>query len=120
MRVLADENVPSALVDALRRAGHDVLWVVTDAAGASDESLLDSAQAAQRVVITFDKDFGELAFRRLDPASAGILLIRYQPPSPSSVAALVLAALESKDDWSGLFGVVEANRIRIVELKRSR
>ena len=116
MRVLADENVPSAVLNALRRAGYDVFWVLTEAPGASDEFLLKSAQVEQRVVVTFDKDFGELAFRRMDPASAGILLIRYQPPSPNTVGDLVVAALESRPDWSGMFAVVEANRIRIVPL----
>jgi predicted nuclease of predicted toxin-antitoxin system len=63
MRILADENFPGDAVTALREQGHDVLWIRTDAPGISDHEVLTHAQAEARILITFDKDFGELAFR---------------------------------------------------------
>ena len=63
MRFLANENVPLDAVSALREIGHDVIWVRVDAHGSPDEDILSRAVAEKRVLITFDKDFGNLAFR---------------------------------------------------------
>ncbi len=63
MRRIADENVSGEMVSALRHAQHDVVWIRTDAPGSSDEAILARAQAEGRIVVTFDKDFGELAYR---------------------------------------------------------
>jgi predicted nuclease of predicted toxin-antitoxin system len=62
MRILADENFPGGAGAALRERGHDVTWVQSDAPGISDAEVLAHAQAEGRILVTFDKDFGELAF----------------------------------------------------------
>ena len=67
---LANENVPGDAVAAARKAGHDVTWIKEVLPGASDEAVLDRSVAEHRVLVTFDKDFGELAFRRGRAASA--------------------------------------------------
>lgn len=72
-RLLADENVPGAVVAALRQQGHDVAWIHEDAPGSPDPEVLERAQREGRVVVTFDKDFGELAFRRGLAASVGVV-----------------------------------------------
>ncbi len=64
MRFLANENFPLAAVEALRNAGHDVASVTTDAPGSIDESILQRSVTERRVLLTFDKDFGELVFVR--------------------------------------------------------
>ncbi len=116
MRILADENFPGDAVTALRERGHDVLWVRTDTPGISDRDVLARAQAEDRIVITFDKDFGELAFRRGLPATRGVILFRLAAPSPASVARLAAAALEARTDWAGHFSVIEVDRIRMTPL----
>ena len=63
MRLLANENFPLDAVEALRAEGHDVAWIREDARGSVEEKVLERAQHEERIVITFDKDFGELAFR---------------------------------------------------------
>jgi len=63
MRILANENFQQAAVDALRQDGHDVLWVRTESPGISDREVLARAQLDARVVVTFDENFGKLAFR---------------------------------------------------------
>ena len=52
MRLLADENFPKPIVEALRAEGHDVLWARTDLAGTSDLALLDLAESDPRIVLT--------------------------------------------------------------------
>jgi predicted nuclease of predicted toxin-antitoxin system len=116
MRILANENFPGEAVEALRRAGHEVLWIRTDAPGLSDRAVLARASAEDRLVLTFDKDFGELAFRFGLPALSGIVLFRFSPSSASKVARMAEAALASRNDWAGHFAVVEENRIRMTAL----
>src|SRR6266545_7350801 len=76
MRILADENVAGEIVEALRQRGHDVGWIRADAPGSADSEVLRRAASEERIVVTFDKDFGELAFRFRLPATSGIVLLR--------------------------------------------
>jgi predicted nuclease of predicted toxin-antitoxin system len=113
VRILADENFPSPIIRALRDKGHDVASVKEMMRGASDREVLARAQAEERLVVTFDKDFGELAFRSRLPATSGVILFRLSGPSPEVDNARALAALESGLDWSGSFAVVTDDRIRL-------
>ena len=76
MRFLANENFPADAVSQLKAAGHDIVWVRTAAPGMKDEDVLAWAAREARIVLTFDKDFGELAWRAGLPASSGIVLLR--------------------------------------------
>jgi predicted nuclease of predicted toxin-antitoxin system len=113
MRLLANENFPLVAVTALRDAGHDVLWARTDMPGDTDTQILQRAQAEERLVITFDKDFGELAFRFGLPATCGVLLFRFTLRSPDYVRKRVVHAIESRENWGGCFAVIEEDRIRV-------
>lgn len=116
LRILANENIPGEAVEALRRDGHDVAWGRTYAPGRTDEAVLAQAQAEGRILMTFDKDFGELAFRRELPTSSGIILFRLETQGSAQAVALVLAALRSRSDWAGHFSVVEREHIRMTPL----
>lgn len=116
MRLLANENFPAAAVDALREAGHDVVWIRTDDPGSSDKQVLARAQEEQRILLTFDKDFGELAFREQLPASSGIILFRISTPSAQYIAKTASTVLDSRSDWEGNFSVIEDRRIRMTGL----
>lgn len=116
MRFLANENFPGEAVEALRQLGHDVAWVRTDAPGSNDRAVLERAQLERRLLVTFDKDFGELAFRFGLPASCGIVLFRIAAPSATEVARIAVAAFTARSDWSGHFCVVEADRIRMTPM----
>ncbi len=113
MRFLADENFPGDAVAALRAAGHDVVWVRTEAAGSGDVAVLARAQQETRVLLTFDKDFGELAWRCRLPAASGVVLFRIPMPSPPTVGEALAAIVSSRQDWPGHFAVVEPGRIRM-------
>jgi len=117
MRILANENFPEDAVTALRGAGHDVVWIRTDAPGSTDEEVLHRAQLENRLPVTFDKDFGELAFRAGLPASSGIVLFRISAPSSSHIARVAVSILADRTDWSGHFSVVEDRRIRMTPLR---
>jgi predicted nuclease of predicted toxin-antitoxin system len=85
MRLLANENFPKEAVEALQQHGHDVVWVRTHCPGISDREVSSLAQSENRILLTFDKDFGELTFRAGFPATSGVILFRILPRSPGSV-----------------------------------
>ena len=62
MRILTNENISGVAVDELRRRDHDVLWALVHMPGSSDTEVLRRAESQNRTLLTFDKDFGELAF----------------------------------------------------------
>ena len=76
MRFLLDESADARLLPYLRGQGHDVTRLVTDyPAGLADPRVLAIAVAEQRILITDDRDFGELVFRRRQP-HAGVIYFR--------------------------------------------
>ena len=116
MRLLANENFPLDAVKTLREAGHDVAWIREDSRGISDDKVLFRAQEEERIVVTFDKDFGELAFRSKLPAQSGVILFRVTPKSSQYIAQADVQALASRENWAGHFSVVEDNRMHMTPL----
>jgi len=112
-RWLCDENIPRALVLALREREHDVAWVTEVAPGSTDRTVLALAIAEQRVLLTFDKDFGELAFRASLPPSCGIVLLRLPMHPVAEIALRVADALTRFAGWNGHFAVLDSERLRI-------
>lgn len=119
MRIVLDENMPSAVASMLRSCGHDVAWIRTDSPGATDEAILARAVSEQRLLITFDKDFGDLAFRQGHAASCGVLLFRIATPSAAAVAKKITDMVNSRNDWIGWFSVIDDRRIRMTPLPAS-
>lgn len=116
MRFLANENFPGDAVDSLRSRGHDVAWVRADAPGSPDQEVLARARREARILVTFDKDFGELAWRVFLPADCGIVLFRIPMPAPDKVGTALADILTSRHDWDGNFAVIEPNRVRMRRL----
>ncbi|MBI5102130.1 MAG: DUF5615 family PIN-like protein [Nitrospirae bacterium] len=113
MRFLANENVPLDAVEALKKKKHDIVWVRTDCPGSNDEDILSRAIAEERILITFDKDFGELAFSQRLPAQCGIILFRIYGRTSAYTTEIISTAIESRNDWAGHFSVIEEDRIRM-------
>jgi len=74
--------------------------------------VLARAQRESRIVVTFDKDFGELAFAARLPASCGIVLFRLGGASPEADNQRVADAFDEPMEWSGRFVIVEDDRVR--------
>ena len=111
--ILADESVDKPIVQALRDLGFDVVYIAESAPGIRDEEVLAIATADARVLLTGDKDFGELVFRRR-LAHAGVVLFRLPDAGPHGRAAIVAPAFESHlDAFKGAFTVISPRGIRI-------
>lgn len=95
MRLIVNENIPRSVCRALRERGHDVFVVKESLPGADDSTILGIAQSESRLVLTQDKDFGELAFRRGLPATCGIILFRLRAANPENDRRRILEVIES-------------------------
>ena len=118
MRLLADESCDFAVVRALRGAGHDVVSVRHEDPGAPDEAVIERALRDSRVLITEDKDFGQLVFASASE-SPGVICIRFPANARQAMAQTVVALLEHHGaKVAGRFVVVQPGRIRISERVR--
>ena len=113
MRFLANENFPGAAVTALEAAGHDVVWVRIAAPGATDADVLAWAAREERILLTFDKDFGELARGSALPLACGVVLLRTPMPKAGDVGQRLADLITARDDWAGYFSVIEPGRVRM-------
>ena len=113
MRVLVNENMALSVVEGLRRQGHDVLSAKESMRGMFDDEILERACQEGCLVLTQDKDFGDLAFHYRLPAQCGIVLFRLDCPDPDVNIGRMLQAFASREDWVGHFSVVTDTRIRI-------
>jgi predicted nuclease of predicted toxin-antitoxin system len=71
-----------------------------------------------RVLLTFDKDFGEAAFRLGRKATAGVILLRPRLRSPEQVSKFLIDVRSQQIDWEGHFSVVKEHHVRVVELPK--
>lgn len=94
-RILANENVPRAVVTALREAGHDVLWVRETSPGASDHEVILRARAEGRVILTIDADYVWMIFKAGVPTPPSLVHIRVRARKPSTIADRVAALFRS-------------------------
>ena len=118
MRFLANENVPAAAVSAIAAGGHDITWIRTVSPGASDSEVLARAVREQRILLTFDKDFGELAARSPLPHGCGVVLMRVPMPRPDNVGQRLAELITERNDWADHFSVITPGRIRMRALQQ--
>jgi predicted nuclease of predicted toxin-antitoxin system len=113
---LADECCDALVVDGLRRDGFDVLYVKEIAPGSDDDTILQMALGQQRVLLTEDKDFGELVVRLKLPVY-GIVLLRMNPAdSGAKLARLRHLFRQDSDRLPGSFVVVDEKKARFRSL----
>ena len=119
MRWLADECVDAPLVARLREAGHDTVYLAEAAPSAVDTDIVALAQREGRLLLTEDKDFGDLVIRRR-AAVPGLVLLRIDPRQRHLKWARVEAAIARYGDLLlGRYTVVEESRFRSRALKPS-
>ena len=113
MDLLADESVDFPIIKWLRERGHDVVAIADSIAGASDLQVLQTAVNLRRVLLTFDRHFGELVFRhQIKPP--GLVYVRIRTTSAPSLYRRFQAhwpTIESR--ILGHFVIMSAHRIRL-------
>lgn len=113
MNLVADEGVDWPIVERLRADGHDVLYVADLLPGVPDDEVLNQANARDAVLLTADKDFGELIFRQ-GRVHGGVLLLRLAGLTNVTKAMLVAEVCrERAAELVGAFSVVAPGQVRI-------
>jgi predicted nuclease of predicted toxin-antitoxin system len=118
MRFLADENVSRFVIERIRACGLDVMSIGETRPGAPDKDVLEAAGAEGRILITEDRDFGELVIRqRL--AVSGVILLELDRLSNATEAEIVAEVVSTHAGrFLGHLVVVEPGRIRVRPLLR--
>lgn len=113
MIFLGDESVDYQIIERLRAQGLDVLYVAEMDPGVSDELVLNEANLRNAVLITVDKDFGELVYRQ-KRLHTGVILLRLWGLSGSDKATITFNAIrEHGHEMAHAFTVISATSIRI-------
>jgi len=113
VKLVADEGIDRHCIEALRSAGHDVLWFVEHAPGADDPTVLRAAAERQAVLLTLDKDFGHLVYTQ-GRSHCGVILMRLPDHEPKVRAAQLVAVLAKHGgNMFGAFTVIASSGVRI-------
>jgi predicted nuclease of predicted toxin-antitoxin system len=116
VRLVADESCDFSVVVAVRTAGHDVLSIMEAMPGVTDEQVIAIATGDQRLLLTEDKDFGQLVFAAAKENS-GVILIRYPTSARATLPAAVIKLLADRGDaLYSRFAVLEPGRVRVTQL----
>ena len=116
MKFLADENFDKPVIEALRKSGLDVLSATENFPSVDDQTILNKANQEERILLTCDKDFGELIYR-LKIISTGIVLLRLPDFDNDQKAKTILSCIrEHGSELAHSFTVITANKIRVISL----
>jgi predicted nuclease of predicted toxin-antitoxin system len=111
MNILVDENVARQVVERLRQDGHNVNYTI-QGQSISDDVVLDAAYRQRALLVTDDKDFGELIIRQRQQAS-GVILVRLSGLSPVQKAEVVSEVIRERgDNLLHAFTVITLNNVR--------
>ena len=113
MDFLANENLPLLSIRLLREAGHRVLSIMQETPGCQDEDVLTRACDEKLVILTFDRDYGELIYRHQNLTPTGVVYFRFGPATPSEPAEILIKIIDKGDlSLIGKFTVIEKGRVR--------
>ena len=110
---LANENFPKPSTNLLREKGFHVVSIQEKSAGVSDEAVLKEAIDQDLIILTFDRDYGELIFRYAQPNPPGVIYFRNKGSDPLFAGQLMLRLLEENQlSFQKAFTVIEEKNIR--------
>lgn len=114
MNLLADESVERQIVERLRQDGHEVLYVAEMEPSIPDDMVLERANEKSALLVTGDKDFGELVFRDKRLTVGGVILLRLAGLSAERKAEIVSDAFrEHEAEFPNHFSVISPGRVRV-------
>ncbi|MFZ3076900.1 MAG: DUF5615 family PIN-like protein [Candidatus Aenigmatarchaeota archaeon] len=110
MRFLIDECTGKRLAKLLEKEGYDVIFAGDIMSSASDEEIIKKCEDDDRILVTDDKDFGEMVFRLGKPIR-GVILIRIVAKPETRLEAIL--KLLKNYDVKNKFIVLQENAVRI-------
>jgi predicted nuclease of predicted toxin-antitoxin system len=117
VKVLADESVDYPVVDALRQKGIDVKYIAEFKSGVTDEIVLENAIRESRILLTADKDFGELVYR-LGMLHSGVVLYRLTGLENKQKVKIIVSVFDDHlTELEDKFTVINQTHIRIRKIQ---
>lgn len=117
IKFLADENIPIKAVKYLKQKGFNIISVSEIKPGLSDKEVIKLANKQNRIIITFDLDFGKLIFKEKLKVK-GVILLRFTPKSPQQVAEKIEHLLQAEIPLENFLLIIKDRSIRILPLTR--
>jgi predicted nuclease of predicted toxin-antitoxin system len=112
MRILLDTCVWGGASKDLRHAGHDVVWVGEEPVDPGDEEILEQAHLEGRILVTLDKDFGELAIVHRKRHCGIIRLVNLKAEDQAAICLRILG-LYGDELQNGAIVTAEPGRLRV-------
>ena len=110
---LANENFPKPSVFLLRDAGFTIKYIAEEFPGISDVEVIEHAVRGNLIILTYDKDYGELIFRYAKNNPPSVVFFREKGQDPMFAGQTLLTILGNQDvKLTGSFTVIETNSIR--------
>jgi len=112
MKILANENFPLPSARYLRTQGYDVTYIGEDCFGISDEEVLQKAINEERIIITFDRDYGELVFKKGFKPKMGIIYLRIFKYTPEQPGVIIKNLLSQNINFENCLSVFDGEHLR--------
>ena len=113
MKFLANENIPFSSVKTISDAGFDIIAVGSDFPGILDEEVIEISKNEERTIITFDRDYGELIFKKGYKTKAGVIYLRWANFHPNEPGEYLVQLFNlQKIIFEEHFTVIGENSIR--------
>lgn len=113
LKIVFDESVDYRLVKKIISAGYEGISIMKDYKGISDKEVLIIARNNNAIIITEDKDFGELIFSHKE-SKTGIVLLRYNAKDLDKIHdSIIITFKKYNESLYKKFTVISTNKIRI-------
>lgn len=111
--LLLDENIGIRVADALQENGYDIVSIIRQNPGITDQEVLDRAIIENRIIVTLDKDFGRLVYQ-YSQKHTGVISLRLNDESPQNVVKVLMRVLNQYgSELGGKFTTVSETKIRL-------
>lgn len=113
MKLLANENFPFSSVKILEKSGFDIIAVGKDYMGILDNEVMSLAMKEKRTILTFDRDYGELIFKKGYKPAGGVIYLRWTDFQPNEPGEFLVGLFSSKKiDFQNRLTVITRDNIR--------
>ena len=113
--IIADENIPIQIIEALRSSKIETFSIFEQARGISDVQIIALAQSPPRIILTEDKDFGDLVFA-YKQEKVSVILLRYHYSELEKIISILINFLLNNSIEQHSFVVITTKNIRIRKL----
>lgn len=113
IKLLLDENIGLKVVEALEQDGYDVISIIKQSPGITDQEVLVQAVRENRIIATLDKDFGRLVYQ-YSQKHTGVILLRLNDESLRNIIRVLMRVLKQyASELHGKFTTVTETKIRL-------